>query len=99
MVQQIIFKKRFRHKLDKILLYLEAEFGLFVAKKFAEQLDKKFQSLLLQPFTGTPSQTFPAVRSIRAGKYNRIYYKVENNRIIIINIYDTRINPAKNKFK
>lgn len=45
MVYQIIFKKRFQNKLEKLLIYVESEFGLFVAQKFTKQLDKKFKSL------------------------------------------------------
>jgi len=78
---------------------LENEFGLLVAQRYAKQLAKKFQSLQLQPFVGTPSVNFPNVRSILAGKHNRVYYKIESNKIVIINIYDTRINPKKNRLK
>jgi plasmid stabilization system protein ParE len=52
MVYKIIFKKRFRNKFQKLLVYIENEFGLLVAKKFAKQLDKKFITLQQQPFIG-----------------------------------------------
>src|SRR4051812_46065624 len=99
MVYPIVFKKRFQNKLGKLLIYLEDEFGLLIAQQFAKQLDKKFQSLQSQPFAGTPSVNFTNVRSILAGKHNRIYYKIEDNKIIVLNLYDTRINPKKNKLK
>ena len=99
MVYQIIFKKRFKNKLEKLLIYIEGEFGLLVAQEFAQQLDKKFQSLQLQPYTGTASVNFPNVRSILAGKHNRVYYRIESAKIVVINIYDTRINPKKKRLK
>lgn len=99
MVYQIIFKKRFLNKLEKLLTYIESEFGLLVAQRFAKQLDKKFQSLQLQPYAGTASVNFPNVRSILAGKHNRMYYRIESNEIVIINMYDTRINPKKNRLR
>ena len=99
MVYQLIFKKRFENKLKKLLIYLESVFGFVVAQRFAHQLDKKFQSLQIQPFVGTPSVNLPNVRSILAGKHNRVYYRIESNKIVVINIYDTRINPKKNKLK
>ncbi|GEM_PF-4693832 len=46
MVYKIIFKKRFKNKLEILLNYIENEFGLLVAQKFAEQLDKKLIILL-----------------------------------------------------
>ncbi len=99
MVYKIIFKKRFRNKLQNLLVYIENEFGLLVAQKFAKQLDKKFITLQQQPFIGQPSICIQNIRSIHAGKHNRLYYRIEGNKIIIINMYDTRINPKKNRLK
>lgn len=99
MVYKIIFKKRFENKLRNLFLHIESEFGLLVAQKFAKQLDKKFQLLKQQPFVGQPSINIPQVRSLHAGKHNRFYYKIEHDKVIIINMYDTRINPKKNKLK
>ncbi len=45
MVYQIIFKKQFQNKLEKLLVYIEQEFGLLVAKKFADELDDKLTTL------------------------------------------------------
>ena len=99
MVYKIIFKKRFRNKLQNLLDYIENEFGLLVAQRFAKQLDKKFITLQQQPFIGQPSLYIQNIRSIHAGKHNRVYYRIEGNKIIIVNMYDTRINPKNNKFK
>ena len=45
MVYQIIFKKRFQNKLEKLLVYIEQEFGLLVAKKFAGELENKLNTI------------------------------------------------------
>ena len=99
MVRQIILKKRFLHKLEKILVYLEDEFGLAIAQQFAKQLDAKLLTLQQQPFIGKKSVSFDGVRSIRAGKHNRLYYKIDEDKIVVLNIYDVRINPKRNKLK
>ena len=99
MVYKIIFKKHFRNKLQNLLGYIENEFGLLVAQWFAKQLDKKFITLQQQPFIGQPSVYIQNIRSIHAGKHNRLYYRIEGNEIIIVNMYDTRINPKKNRLK
>ncbi len=98
MVYEIVFKKRFANKLEKVLLYLENEFGYLVAKRFAGLLDKKFKTLAENPYIGQPSLSFTQIRSLIAGK-NRIYYRIEKEKIIIINMYDIRINPLKNKLR
>jgi plasmid stabilization system protein ParE len=99
MVYQIIFKKRFHKKLEILLSYIEKEFGLLVAQRFAKQLDKKLSTLQQQPFIGKPSLYIQNVRSIHAGKHNRLYYKIDEDKIIVLNMYDTRINPWRNKLK
>jgi plasmid stabilization system protein ParE len=73
--------------------------GLLVAQRFAKQLDNKFLTLQQQPLIDKPSLYIPTVRSILAGKHNRLYYRIESNKIIILNMYDTRINPKRNKLK
>lgn len=97
MVYELIFKKRFSSKLEKVFIYLEKEFGISIAKKFAILLDEKFKTLSENPEIGMPSSLMK-VRSFIAGK-NRVYYRIEKTKIIILNMYDMRINPSKNKLK
>jgi plasmid stabilization system protein ParE len=99
MVYQLIFKKRFQNKLQNLLTYIEKEFGLLVAQRFAKQVDKKFSILQQQPFIGKPSLYIQNVRSIHAGKHNRLYYRIDGDKIIVLNMYDTRIKPKRNKLK
>ena len=99
MVYQVIFKKRFQNKLESLLNYIEKEFGLLVAQRFAKQLDRKFVTLQQQPNIGQSSLFINNTRSIIAGRHNRIYYRIESNRIIILNMYDMRINPRRNKLR
>ena len=67
MVYKIILKKCFQNKLKSLFKYIEAEFGLLIAQKFARLLEIKFQILQQQPFIGQPSPAISEVRSIRAG--------------------------------
>jgi len=99
MVYKITFKKRFRSRLEQVLVYLEGEFGLLVSQKFVQQIERKFRTLEKQPFIGRRSPTFHNIRSISASRQNRIYYRIEGNKIVVLNMYDTRINPNRNKFE
>ncbi len=99
MVHQIIFKKRFQNKLENLLIYIEEQFGLLVAKKLAEELDKKLITLQHYPSIGQQSTSHKNVRSILVGNHNRLYYRIEEDKLIVLNMYDTRINPIKNKLK
>jgi plasmid stabilization system protein ParE len=60
---------------------------------------KKLNAIQAQPFMGKSSVYIQNIRSIYAGKHNRVYYKIQDDKIIVLNIYDTRMNPMKNKLK
>ncbi len=80
----------------KLLYYLEADWGKTVADRFANKLEKRLDDLSGQPFTGIESDTFRNVRSILITKHNRLYYRIKETTIEVINLYDTRMNPEKN---
>jgi len=96
MAYQLIQKKRFKNKLVKLLDYLEIEWGFKVANAFLEKIDSHLELISQQPFVGKPENK--NVRSISITKHNRVYYKVEGNRIKVLNMYDTRMNPKKNRY-
>lgn len=99
MVYQIIFRQRFKIKLENTLNYLEGEFGFAVSQKFALTVERKLKTLQQQPFIGRTSATFPNIKSISASIHNRIYYRIKGKNIIVFNMYDTRINPKRNKLE
>ncbi|HEX5155198.1 MAG TPA: type II toxin-antitoxin system RelE/ParE family toxin [Parafilimonas sp.] len=99
MAYKVVYKKRFTNKLLRLLDYLEKEWNYKVAKDFLSRLDKRIDILKKQPFIGKPSFVKPEVRSVLIAKHNRLYYKFKNNTLTILNMYDLRINPKKNRYK
>lgn len=99
MVYKIVVKKRFQNKYIALLDHLGKEFGLPVALRFQRIIFKRFERLKHFPYMGISSETIPGVRSILLSKQNRIYYKIESNKIVILNMYDTRMNPKRNPYK
>ncbi len=99
MAYKIIYRKRYFNRLFKLLNYLEKEWNINVAETFIKQLQFKLENLEKQPFVGLPSSILKNVRSISITKHNRIYYRIKNQKIEILNMYDTRINPKRNRYK
>ena len=97
MAYQIIVKKRFVNKLNKLLNYLEGVWGFNVAVNFQIKVDKHLDLLIRHPFIGIATSK-ANVRSLLITKHNRLVYKVSGNKIIILNMYDTRMNPKKNSY-
>lgn len=89
MAYQIVKKKRFLNKLIKVLTFLEKEWGHNVATAFLEKTDSRIELLSFSPFTGAPSG-IRDTRSLLVTKHNRIFYKIVDNKVIVLNLYDTR---------
>jgi plasmid stabilization system protein ParE len=98
MAYEIVLKKRFTKKLVKLLAYLEKEWSHKVAASFLQKIDLRIKQLSGQPLTGISSAVLKDVRSVFITRYNRVYYKVKGNKVIVLNMYDTRMNPKKNKY-
>jgi plasmid stabilization system protein ParE len=99
MAFQVITKKRFDNKLYKLVIYLEKEWGQQVASDFTKKIFKRMAHLSNHPFTGKSSQVLIGIKSCYVTKHNRFYYKIIGNNVLIINMYDTRLNPKKNPYK
>ena len=98
MAYQIILKKRFANKLVKVLAYLEQEWSHKVAAAFLKKIDYRIQQLSGQSLTGISSGKIEAVRSVFITRHNRLYYKIKGKKVIVLNMYDTRIGPKRKKY-
>jgi len=95
MAFEIIFKKRFVNNLIKVLAYLQNEWSDKVASDFLLKVDSRIEMLKNSPNIGIASKKVPGVRGMLITKHNMIFYKIEDKRIIVLNLYDTRSNPKK----
>jgi len=98
MAYKIIYKKRFQNKLFKLLDYLKQEWGDNVADSFISRLQKRLHTLSQQPYIGVSSTVIKSVRSILITKHNRLFYRIKDDTIEVLNMYDTRSNPKKNPY-
>ena len=98
MAYEIIYKKRFVQKLFILLDHLNSNWSKGVADKFINELQKRLSTLLKQPYIGAPSTVVKSIRSILITKHNRIYYRIKGNQIEVVNMYDLRINPTRNRY-
>lgn len=99
MAFQIIVKKRFTSKVTKVLAYLEKEWSQKVASEFLLKIDRRIELLAKQPYVGAPSAKVKDVRGLLITRHNRLYYKIKGEKVIILNMYDTRMNPKRNPYK
>jgi plasmid stabilization system protein ParE len=95
---QVVYKKRFQQKFLRLLNYLNTEWGIKVTDNFIATFQERITTLISNPNMGKQSSILE-VRSILITKHNRLYYRVKNDTIEIVNFYDTRINPKNNPYK
>lgn len=98
MAYQVIIKKRFTNKVQKVLAWLNKEWSVKVAEEFLEKVDYRIDILAIQPYAGAPSTKVKDIRGLLITRHNKLYYKVKGDKVIILNMYDTRINPKKNPY-
>ncbi len=98
MAYTVILKKRFTNKVQKVLTYLEKEWSHKVAAEFLEKVDYRIELILKRPFSGAPSLKVKGVRGFLITRHNKMYYKIKDDKVIILNMYDTRMNPTKNPY-
>lgn len=82
--------------LETIVFYIQSEWSQALADKFVDELLEKIEGLLGQPFMGMVSRRHADIRSIKISKHNRLYYKIESDKLVLLNIFDLRQHPDKN---
>ena len=97
MAYKIDYTKRYLNKVKKLTAYLEREWGYAVAAQFTNDVAEKLERLSKHPFIGN-LQGRKTIRSIIISKHNRLYYRIEGEKITILNLMDMRIDPANNPY-
>lgn len=81
-----------------VVNYLLENWSVKVAEDFMATMERKINTLSGQPFIGIASEKKPAIRSILITKHNRLYYRIADNKIELLNLFDTRKDPEKNPY-
>ena len=98
MAYQIIVKKQFTNRVQKVLTYLENEWSHKIAVEFLIKIDRRLELLSKHPHVGILSTKVEGIRGLLITRHNRMYYKIKGDKIIILNRYDTRVKPKKNPY-
>jgi plasmid stabilization system protein ParE len=98
MALQIVWTENGLADYKQVVDYLLQEWPIKVASEFVRNVESRIETLSVFPEIGIASLKEPGVRSIILTKHNKLYYKVADNKLEILNIFDTRQNPTKNKY-
>lgn len=99
MAYKIKKSKEFLNNVLGIQNYIEKEWGIKSAEKFQTILDSKIDLLSLYPRIGIKTNKGKNIRKLNITKHNKIYYRIKNNEIVILTLFESKQNLKRNKYE
>lgn len=99
MAYEVIISGDVLKMLDSIVFYLENNWSKKIAKKFLINFYAKVDALVSNPAINPKSSKSTSIWKMLITKHNMLYYEVHDNTIELLQLFDTRQSPAKNKFE
>ena len=95
MVHKVIIQRRALSQFQNICDYLTEEFGEQVADDFEYEIENCIATLKIFPESGHPEDIESKYqwRSKIVGKYNKMYYFIDRNTMVIAAFADMRMHP------
>lgn len=79
-----------KSELSEIINYIATEWNEVVVRKFAKKLETALKSMLTMPTAFPESSVKKNIRRKVISKQTSIYYKILNDEIVILSIFDNR---------
>jgi len=98
MALEIYWTRRADEKFDRILEYLSAEWGEKVTSAFVKKVYDFLDVLIDFPEIGSLENAEKNIRGFVIVKQITVFYKVNDNKIILLNFFDTRKSDNKIKY-
>ena len=95
MALEIRWTTRADIKLDHLIIYLESEWGDSVVKAFMKKLYSFLEILSEFPEIGTIQYPEKNIRGFTLTKQINVFYKIESDYIVLLDLFDNRSNPKK----
>lgn len=95
MARRIVWSKNATDDLQRIIQYLKREWSNEIAYKFEKKLFLRIDLISKFPKLGKQSDNLPKIRKLVITKQNSMYYKVDDEFVIILNLFDNRQSPDK----
>lgn len=98
MAKKIVWTKRANVKFNRIIEYLEHEWGPNMTQNFVRKAYDIIDLISYQPDLGTLENQDRKIRGFLLTKHNRLFYRVTDREIILLNFFDTRSGRKRRKF-
>lgn len=96
---KIRWTARASKNLDKILDYLEDEWDIKTVQNFSTKLLSFLETLKTKPEIGKLVEKDKKIRAFVLTKQNTLFYRIKDQQIIILQLFDNRMNSNKRLLK
>ncbi|MBK8485758.1 MAG: type II toxin-antitoxin system RelE/ParE family toxin [Saprospiraceae bacterium] len=90
---KIFFTKNAKRNFENIQIYLEINWGIKAKDKFAFKVYHSLELLKQNPKLGTREHESKSLYGLLIHKHIKIFYRIKNDRISILSLFDVRQNP------
>lgn len=95
MAKAIIWNRRASIKFNEIIAYLQSDWSHNVARNFVIKTYRIIEIIAQNPEIGALENKEKQIRGFVITKHNTVFYRVENDKIILLNFFDNRQHPEK----
>ncbi len=85
-------------KFDNVIEYLETDWNENVVRAFVQRTETILELLSKNPELGTVENSEKGIYGFRLTKHNRIFYRFDKERLIVLNIFDNRQSPKRKRY-
>lgn len=96
-MRKITLSKTASKKLNQLLEYLGSEWSESVKQNFIKRLDKSLEQIRNHPLSTEKSEVKNGLHRCVVTKHTSVFYLFDSKRILIVTIFDNRMNPKKLK--
>lgn len=98
MAKTITWNRRASNSFNSIIEYLQVKWGDRVARNFVIHAYQIIELLAEYPEMGGLENYDKQIRGFVITKHNTLFYRVEEDRLILLNFFDNRQNPHKKTY-
>lgn len=98
MALTILWSKRADKSFDKIIKFIDEEWGESVTRVFVRKVYDFLDILQEFPEIGTIENRKSNIRGFVIVKQLTLFYKINQNKIILLNFFDNRMSPKRKKY-
>ena len=95
MIRSVVWSSRAKNDYFEILEYLDKHWNRNVTIRYIERVDTVISTIQASPQLFPTSSDFKKVRRCVVTKHTTLYYRIINDKIQLITLFDSRHNPEK----